>query len=212
MYSIMFIDDVSYELDIDESYWDGYQDDQPEVSSRFDALSLVSIFLILFMLSKVLIDRARTAPSTPKIEENIVHAIDHRLIQLPYDSYVLTQGIHGASYGHKAIDLAAGKDSIIKSPINGEVRALYVDEYGNPTLVIENEAYIVTMLHGKYNVMEGDMLLIGQPVGRESNLGYTTDMQGRSCKNRNCGYHTHLNIFDKELNSNVNPLEVLDLR
>lgn len=208
----MFIDDVSYELDFDELYLDEYQYDQPEASSRFDALSLVSIFLILFMVSKVLIDRTRTIPSTLKVEENIVQALDHQLIELPYNSYVLTQGPHGASYGHMAIDLAAGKNTTIKSPINGEVSALFVDEYKNPTLIIENDTYIVTMLHGKYNVKAGDKLQIGQPVGRESNLGYTTDMQGRSCKNRNCGYHTHLNIFDKTLNTNVNPLEVLELR
>lgn len=208
----MFIDDASYELDIDEYYSDGYYDVYPERSSRFDALSLVAVCLILFMVSKVLIDKARSLPAAPKALENIVQPINHQLIVLPYDSYVLTQGPHGASYGHQAIDLAAGKNSIIKSPINGEVSALFVDEYGNPTLIIENEKYIITMLHGKYSVRVGDKLLIGQPVGKESNLGYTTDMQGRSCKNRNCGYHTHLNIFDKELNSNVNPLNVLGLR
>ncbi len=208
----MFIDDVNYELDIEEFYGDGYAVYQPEEQSRFDALGLVAIVLIIFMASKVLIDKGRSTPASPKVEENVVQFVDQRKIALPYDDYVLTQGPHGTSYGHLAIDLAAGKDAIIKSPINGEVSELFVDEYGNPTLVIENEAYVITMLHGKYTVQEGEQMVLGQPVGYESNLGFTTDMQGRSCKNRNCGYHTHLNIFDKTLNTNVNPLEVLELR
>ena len=27
---------------------------------------------------------------------------------MPYDNYFLTQGVHGQSYGHLAIDIAAG--------------------------------------------------------------------------------------------------------
>jgi murein DD-endopeptidase MepM/ murein hydrolase activator NlpD len=135
--------------------------------------------------------------------------VDNSIFAPPYNDYTLTQGPHGFSYGHMAIDIAAGKDAKIKSPINGEVTALYVDEYGNPTLVIENEFYQVTMLHGKYKVSVGDQLEVGQMVGRESNIGYTTDINGRSCKNRECGYHTHLNVFDKRLGENVNPLVLM---
>ena len=62
------------------------------------------------------------------------------------------------------------------------------------------------MLHGKYKVAVGDQLELGQMVGRESNLGYTTDINGRPCWNRECGYHTHLNVFDKRIGSNVNPI------
>ncbi len=50
---------------------------------------------------------------------------------------------------------------------------------------------------------------LGQAVGVESNKGYTTDMQGRLCTGRDCGYHTHLNIFDKRLGQNVNPLKLI---
>jgi murein DD-endopeptidase MepM/ murein hydrolase activator NlpD len=208
----MFIDDVTHELDIEEYYWEGYVDRQPEERGRFDALTLVAIVLIVFMISKVLIDKTRSTPETSQAPESFIEVVDHNAIAVPYDNYVITQGPHGESYGHLAIDLAAGENSIIKSPINGEVSDLFVDEYGNPTLVIANEIYEVTMLHGEYSVMIGDKINLGQPVGYESNLGYTTDMQGRSCKNRNCGYHTHLNIFDKQLNTNVNPIEILELR
>ncbi|MCK4976766.1 MAG: hypothetical protein KAS36_07540 [Anaerolineales bacterium] len=208
----MFIDDVTHELDIEEFYWEGNVDRQPEERVPFDALTLVAIVLIVFMISKVLIDKTRSTPETSQAPESFIEVVDHYAIAVPYDNYVITQGPHGESYGHLAIDLAAGENSIIKSPINGEVSDLFVDEYGNPTLVIANEIYEVTMLHGEYSVMIGDKINLGQPVGYESNLGYTTDMQGRSCKNRNCGFHTHLNIFDKQLNTNVNPIEILELR
>lgn len=127
----------------------------------------------------------------------------------PYDQYTFTQGIHGASYGHMAIDLAAGQGATIMSPIHGAVTELYVDMYGNPTVVIENDVYSVMMLHGEYTVSIGEMVESGQAVGVESNLGYTTDMAGVPCWGRECGYHTHLNVFDKRIGGNVNPLELM---
>ncbi len=135
--------------------------------------------------------------------------INDSSVVAPYDQYTLTQGPHGFSYGHMAIDITAGKKAVIKSPIQGRVTDLYIDQYGNPTLEIENDIYRVTMLHGKYKIAIGDQVELGQMVGRESNLGYTTDIWGRSCQNRDCGYHTHLNIFDKREGINVNPLSLI---
>jgi murein DD-endopeptidase MepM/ murein hydrolase activator NlpD len=146
---------------------------------------------------------AKVKQSAP---ENV---ITEKIIIAPYNKYVITQGPHGFSYGHMAVDLSAGKGAVIKSPMDGLVTELYVDQYGNPTLVIENDFYRITMLHGKYKVEEGQLVELGQMVGRESNLGYTTDIWGYSCRNRDCGYHTHLNIFDKRLGSNINPLDVI---
>ncbi len=133
--------------------------------------------------------------------------LDPTSVVSPYDNYILTQGLHGYSYGHAAIDIAAGKGVEIRSPIHGVVTALYIDEYGNPTIVIENHILQVTMLHGDYTVVVGQEVRQGDSVGTESNHGYATDMQGRLCTDRDCGYHTHLNIFDKRINANVNPLE-----
>jgi murein DD-endopeptidase MepM/ murein hydrolase activator NlpD len=143
-------------------------------------------------------------------QEPVPIVVDETLISAPYDRYTLTQGPHGFSYGHMAIDIVAGKGAVIESPINGRVTASYVDQYGNPTLVIENDIYQITLLHGIYTVGVDEQVTFGQPVGTESNLGYTTDWWGRSCRNRNCGYHTHLNIFDKRIGSNINPLDVID--
>ena len=128
----------------------------------------------------------------------------------PYTDYTITQGIHGMSYGHMAIDIAAGRGEPILAPISGIITQLYVDEYGNPTLVIENDVYQVMFLHGDYSVAVGDTLKVGQVIGAESNKGYTMDMAGNLCYNREwCGNHTHLNVFDKRIQSNINPLDLI---
>lgn len=150
------------------------------------------------------------SPGEESDRESAEQKPDQQDFKAPYDDYILTQGLHGFSYGHMAIDLAAGKDAKIKSPINGQVTELYVDQYGNPTIVIENDNYRVTMLHGIYKVEVGEQVKIGQKIGKESNLGYTLDMYGNRCTNRECGYHTHLNVFDKNLNTNVNPLDLIN--
>ena len=163
------------------------------------AVVVVSIFLTL-LLSQV--DMA-TATSPEVI-------IDPHVFLAPYENYTITQGPHGYSYGHMAIDLSAGKGVEILSPINGAVTELFIDGVGNPTLVIENQIYRVTLLHGTYTVGIGDQLEAGQVVGTESNQGYTTDMQGNPCGGRDCGYHTHLNVYDKQLGENINPLNLLE--
>jgi murein DD-endopeptidase MepM/ murein hydrolase activator NlpD len=134
--------------------------------------------------------------------------IDANAIAAPYERFAITQGIHGADYGHMAIDISAGKGATIHSPINGEVTALFIDEWGNPSLIIENARYKIELLHGLYTVKVGDRVAIGQPIGTESNQGNVADPWGFSCRNRDCGYHTHINVYDKDLGSNVNPLDL----
>jgi murein DD-endopeptidase MepM/ murein hydrolase activator NlpD len=205
---------------------------------RVDGLAVVGIAFMVFMLFNVLRDTgsilispavksvsaasdlaqplqgsSATALATPSgnLWETTADSssLDPDAIAAPYDHYELTQGPHGFDYGQMAIDIAAGKGAEIKSPINGVISALYVDDLGNTVLLIENLHYIVTMFHGIYTVKIGDAVQIGQPVGYESNQGNTVDALGRSCRGRDCGYHTHLNIFDKQLNSNVNPLTLI---
>jgi len=143
------------------------------------------------------------------IEQPIASPIyDPSAIIAPYEVYVVTQGVHGLSYGHMAVDIAAGKGEPIKSPISGVVSESFIDAIGNPTLVIENERYVVTLLHGIYSVELGDQVELGDKLGVESNIGNTRDMQGFSCRNRDCGYHAHLNVFDKEAGTNINPLDL----
>lgn len=133
-------------------------------------------------------------------------------IIVPYDEYTVTQGLHGFSYGHMAIDIAAGKGAEIKAPIEGVVSELSIDEWGNTVLVLENERYQVLLLHGNYTVALHEEVKLGEVIGTEGNNGYTKDMYGNLCYGRECGYHTHLNIFDKRLQANVDPFEVLNIR
>ena len=135
-------------------------------------------------------------------------SIDSDAIAAPYAHFAVTQGPHGFDYGHMAVDLTAGKGVEILSPINGVVANLYIDEWGNPSLVLENDRYIVELLHGSFSVQIGDQVILGQPIGFESNQGNTADAWGYSCRGRDCGYHTHINVFDKILATNINPLDL----
>jgi murein DD-endopeptidase MepM/ murein hydrolase activator NlpD len=198
---------------------------------RINGITLVALALIALMGFNLFSDRSTTSAAAssggepvdeptpvPVVEVEAAPVVEEEApdlswaveIHYPYDDFILTQGVHGESYGHMAIDLTGGKGAEIHSPISGEVTAHYVDEYGNTTLQIDNEIWQVLMLHGNYKVSEGQWVEIGETVGYESNNGYTVDFQGRSCWGRDCGYHTHLNVYDKRLGSNVNPLEVLE--
>lgn len=156
-------------------------------------------------------DSASGVAANPEVRDPLskLRELDQGLFLAPYDGFDLTQGPHGMAYGHLAIDITGGKEAVILSPINGLVTSLFVDDIGNTTLIIENDRYQVMMLHGLYSVAVGDLVHAGQPVGVESNQGNTVDAYGRSCRGRDCGYHTHLNVYDKTLGSNVNPLELL---
>jgi murein DD-endopeptidase MepM/ murein hydrolase activator NlpD len=135
----------------------------------------------------------------------------HTAIAMPYDEYFLTQGLHGESYGHLAIDIAAGNGSVIKSMINGTVTGNGYDQWGNTFVQIENDVFLVLYLHGVYTPVLGEEVTAGQPIGTESNIGYTLDRYGNVCgyTGRNCGYHTHLNVWDKRIHSNIDPLTLI---
>lgn len=133
----------------------------------------------------------------------------HTVIAMPYDEYFLTQGVHGQSYGHYAIDIAAGNGATIKSIINGIVSGAGYDQWGNTFIQIENDNLIVLYLHGVYSPAIGETVLAGQAIGSESNIGYTLDMAGNLCAGRDCGYHTHLNVYDKRLGMNIDPLSLI---
>ena len=132
-------------------------------------------------------------------------------IAMPYDTYFLTQGLHGESYGHLAIDIAAGNGSTIYSIINGTVTGTGYDQWSNTYIQIENDIYTALYMHGVYGLAVGDVVAAGQVIGTESNVGYTLDSYGNVCgyTGRDCGYHTHLNVFDKRLGVNIDPLTLI---
>ena len=184
---------------------------------KIDGLSIAALALILFLSASLLTEatsaEASFEPAAPETaaQETAAQdpAADAALIA-PYETYTLTQGPHGQSYGHLAIDLAAGEGATIRAPIQGIVSELYEDVYGNPTLVIENEVYRVTLMHGNYTVAPGQSVALGEAVGTEDNQGYTTDLNGNLCyEQAGCGFHTHMNVYDKRIQANVNPLDLL---
>ena len=132
-------------------------------------------------------------------------------IAMPYDTYFLTQGLHGESYGHLAIDIAAGNGSTIDSIINGTVTGTGYDQWSNTYIQIENDIYTALYMHGIYGLAVGDVVAAGQVIGTESNVGYTLDSYDNVCgySGRDCGYHTHLNVFDKRLGLNIDPLTLI---
>jgi len=203
---------------------------------RVDGVAIAAVVLLLFLGFQLIRDRSRAGEQVtvsesittsqkseeqsadPALPESMNEGVpinpapvlpSSTAIVYPYDDYWLTQGPHGFSYGHMAIDISAGKGVAIKSPIHGTVTANYVDQYGNTTLVVENERYQVTLLHGNYTATLNQAVSLGDVIGSEGNNGYTTDMYGNSCRGRECGYHTHLNVFDLIQGLNVNPLDVL---
>lgn len=196
-----------------QSNENAYPEYETPSGTRVDIVALAALLFAVFLVANLLLDKTSSPqPGKQQSKPDTQLVTDPAAIAAPYDHFVVTQGLHGASYGQMAIDIAAGKGKTIKSPINGEVARLYTDRYGNPTLVIENKFYKVTLMHGIYDVAVGQRVKIGQAVGKESNKGYTTDMQGNLCNQRNCGYHTHINIFDKRISKNVNPLKVLKIQ
>jgi len=183
---------------------------------KIDGLMIAALVLIIFLGTSLISDEAtastsQTASASQLIpQETNTISNDPTAFGAPYILYIITQGPHGSSYGHMAVDLAAGEDTTILSPISGVVTDNFTDVYGNPTLVIENEVYRVSLLHGNYFVTVGQAVNLGEAIGSESNQGYTTDMAGNPCWGRaGCGFHTHLNVYDKRLEMNVNPLDLL---
>ncbi|MCP4358101.1 MAG: M23 family metallopeptidase [Chloroflexi bacterium] len=190
----------------------------PWWQNGFGLLAIVLLIVILGGLALTQTDFAQKSLTQEQVESGQVGGQRSSNFQVnnptavasPYAEYTVTQGLHGQSYGHLAIDLAAGRGEPVLSPINGLITDLYIDEYGNTTLQIENDVYVVLLLHGDFSVDVGDEIRLGQTIGSEGNNGYTMDMFGNLCYGRvACGNHTHLNVYDKRLRANINPLDLI---
>lgn len=120
-----------------------------------------------------------------------------------YEYAALSQGLHEDS----AIDLWAGAGTPLYSPISGTITNSYLDGLGNTVLIIENEYYRIKLLHGDYIGDRNDKVQQGDLIGFEDNNGNTWS-GGKPCYGRNgCGEHSHISIFDKRAERQVNPLQ-----
>lgn len=111
----------------------------PRPPIRIDALAVALLILMIFLAYQLLTDGRREGSNKAEVVEVLQETgeltiesvestegqesidlkpedigpssppIDPSSIIYPYDEYWITQGLHGMSYGHLAIDLAAGK-------------------------------------------------------------------------------------------------------
>jgi hypothetical protein len=110
------------------------------------------------------------------------------------NSPIFTQDVHGCSYSLPGIDISSDDETaVLQAPMPGHLTT-YTDRWYNSTIRIENDEWIIWLLHPRsYLVKEGDVKR-GQAVGVMGAVGYAT------------GPHVHYTIFDKKTEAFVDPL------
>jgi hypothetical protein len=109
------------------------------------------------------------------------------------ESPILTQDIHGCSYSLPGLDISSSnRSAILQAPMPGEVTT-YTDQWYNSTIRIENDEWIVWLLHPRSYFVEEGAVTRGQAVGIMGAVGYAT------------GPHVHYTIYDKINETFVDP-------
>ncbi|MBK7897573.1 MAG: M23 family metallopeptidase [Candidatus Promineifilaceae bacterium] len=113
------------------------------------------------------------------------------------ESPTLTQDVHGCSYSLPGIDISSSnRSAVLQAPMPGEVTT-YTDQWYNSTIRIENDEWIVWLLHPRSYFVEEGTVARGQAVGVMGAVGYAT------------GPHVHYTIYDKVNETFVDPLTFL---
>ena len=113
------------------------------------------------------------------------------------ESPILTQDVHGCSYSLPGIDISSNnRSAILQAPMPGEVTT-YTDQWYNSTIRIENDEWIVWLLHPRSYFIEEGTVTRGQAVGVMGAVGYAT------------GPHVHYTIYDKVNETFVDPIEFI---
>jgi hypothetical protein len=106
---------------------------------------------------------------------------------------VLTQDIHGCSYALPGIDITSNnRTAILQAPMPGEVTT-FTDQWYNSTIRIENDEWIVLMLHPRSYLVSEGFVRQGQEIGIMGAVGNAT------------GPHVHYTIYDKVNETFVDP-------
>ncbi len=110
------------------------------------------------------------------------------------DSPVLTQDVHGCSYSLPGIDISStsNKSAVLLAPISGDLTT-YTDRWYNSTIRIENDEWIVWLLHPRSYLVKEGQVKRGQAVGKMGAIGYAT------------GPHVHFSIYDKSNETFIDP-------
>lgn len=110
---------------------------------------------------------------------------------------ILTQDIHGCSYGLPGIDISSSDTTaVLQAPIPGTITT-FTDKWYNSTIRIENEEWIVWLLHPRSYIVEEGEVKQGQAVGIMGSVGIST------------GPHVHYTIYDKINETFVDPQQFL---
>ncbi|MCA9979736.1 MAG: M23 family metallopeptidase [Anaerolineales bacterium] len=111
---------------------------------------------------------------------------------------ILTQDVHGCRYALPGIDISSrtNRSAVLQAPMPGKVTT-FTDQWYNSTIRIENDDWVVLMLHPRsYLVSEGTVSR-GQAIGIMGAIGNAT------------GPHVHYTIYDKNRQAFVDPADFL---
>ncbi len=101
------------------------------------------------------------------------------------ESQILTQDLHGCEYGLPGLDISSQNNkTILRSPIPGHLTT-YTDRWFNSAIRIENDEWIVWLLHPRSYLLKEGKVKSGQAVGVMGDIGNAT------------GPHVHYSVYDK---------------
>lgn len=106
---------------------------------------------------------------------------------------ILTQDVHGCSYALPGVDVtSSNRTAVLQAPMPGEITT-FTDQWYNSTIRIENDEWIVLMLHPRSYLVSEGFVKRGQEVGIMGAVGNAT------------GPHVHYTIYDKVNETFVDP-------
>lgn len=109
------------------------------------------------------------------------------------DGARLTQDVHGCSYNLPGMDISSDTSTaILQAPMPGDVTT-FTDRWYNSTIRIENEEWIVWLLHPRSYLVKEGQVDRGDSIGIMGAVGNAT------------GPHVHYTIYDKINETFVDP-------
>ena len=132
----------------------------------------------------------------------------------PDDNFIISQEVHGESYGHLAVDLSAGRGYPILAVSDGYITGggidtngvALLDQWGNTYAELSAGNIYFQFLHGDFIVRVGQTVRQGEIIGYESNRGITYDENHKECQgSTDCGSHTHWAAFDAVTGAPIYP-------
>lgn len=106
---------------------------------------------------------------------------------------ILTQDVHGCNYALPGVDISSdNRAAVLQAPLPGEITT-YTDQWYNSTIRIENDEWIVLLLHPRSYLIREGIVKRGEAVGIMGAVGNAT------------GPHVHYTIYDKRNETFVDP-------